>query len=56
MEEVSLLLWLSIIAIIYVASFKDDFTKEKIDKALPFLIVMGIIILTFGILMSWVGA
>jgi hypothetical protein len=50
-----LLLWLTVIAIVYVASFSNDFTKEKIDKALPFLIVVGLIVLVFGILSSWVG-
>ena len=48
----SLLIWLFIIATVYVATFKGDFTQEHIDKALPFLIVVGIVILVFGILLS----
>lgn len=48
----SLVLWLTIIAIVYVASFKDDFTKEHIDKVTPFLIGVTLIVFAFGILTS----
>lgn len=48
----SLLMWLVILSIVYVMTFKDDFTKENIDKALPFLIVVSLIVLVFGILTS----
>lgn len=51
-DRMSLLIWLFIIATVYVATFKGDFTQEHIDKALPFLIVVGIVILVFGILLS----
>ena len=45
-----LLLWLIITAIVYVATFKDDFTKEYIEKASPFLVVIAFIGLVLGIL------
>lgn len=48
----SLFLWLFIISVVYVATFKNDFTKETIEKSAPFLIAIGLIIAAFGILTS----
>lgn len=48
----SLLIWLVIIAIVYVVSFKNDFTKEKIDKAGQFLVLIGFVLLLLGIIFS----
>lgn len=50
-----LLFWLAIAAIAYVSCFKDDFTKENIDKFVPFLATMTAVILIVGSLLSWLG-
>lgn len=41
-----------ILVIIYIASFKDDFNKEDIQKALAFVVVVSIIILVLSALGS----
>lgn len=46
----SLLIALTVSAVVYVGCFKNDFTKEHIDKAAPFMIIVSIIIFTLGAL------
>lgn len=51
----SLIVWLVISVIVYITAFKDDFTKEHIDKAMPFIITVSFILLLFGTLLSIAG-
>lgn len=44
----SLLIMLAILIVIYVVCFKDDFTKEHIDKASPFIIVVSLVLFILG--------
>lgn len=37
-------LFLFVATIIYIVSFKNDFTKETIDKVVPVLVLVGAII------------
>lgn len=37
---------------VYVKTFQQDFTKENIEKASPFLIISAVILLLFGIIGS----
>ena len=46
----SLLLWIFILIVIYVVTFNNDFDKEVIDKTLPFIVVIGLIVLLFSII------
>ena len=46
------LIWLAIIVIVYVVTFKQDFTKETIEKVSPFLIIVAIIVLLLGLLLG----
>lgn len=39
----------------YVATFKDDFEKENIEKVLPFIIVACLLLIVLGILGSVVS-
>ena len=45
-------LFLIIVIIVYVMSFKDNFTKEHIDKVTPVLIIGAVISLVLCILAS----
>jgi len=46
-------LYIGIVFIIYVSSFKDDIKKEYIDEALPFIMAVAIIFILIGILGSY---
>lgn len=47
------LLWFLVIAIIvYVASFKSNFNAEQVQKVVPVLVGVTVICLLFGILAS----
>lgn len=45
----SVLLCLFIMIVVYIASFNKDFDKELIDKTLPFIVGIGIIVLILSI-------
>lgn len=47
-----ILLFIAIVCTVYVAVFKDNFTKEHIDKVLPFLILIVVVSLLLCILTS----
>lgn len=51
-----MLLYMGLIATVYVQTFKDDFNPEQIDKAGPFIFIAcgGLIVL--GILGSLLGS
>ena len=50
-----LLFWLTISATVYVCCFKDDFSKEHIDKVVPFLSTVAVVIIVLGSLLSALG-
>lgn len=45
-----ILLFLAILIIVYVASFKDNFTQENIEKVTPVLAIIVIFIVVISIL------
>ena len=46
----SLLVWIFIAVAVYIGVFNVDFTKETIDKVIPFIIAIGAIILALSII------
>lgn len=50
-----ILFFIIVFIIIYVKSFKDNFTAETVDKVSGALLVIAIIILLLGILSSILG-
>ena len=50
-----ILLFFLIITIVYIASFKESFTQENIDKVQPILIMSGVVIGLVCILYSFVA-
>lgn len=46
------LMFIVVFVVIYVQSFKDNFTKEHIDKVVPILALVGIVSLSLCILVS----
>jgi hypothetical protein len=50
-----ILLFFLIITIVYIASFKESFTQENIEKVQPILIMSGVIIMILCILYSLVA-
>ena len=44
------LVFLTILIMVYVATFKKDFTQETIEKAFPFIIAVCAISIIFSIL------
>lgn len=50
-----ILLWVSVTIAVYIVSFKDDFTKEHIDKVAPFIILLVAVSLILCTLMSVLG-
>ena len=46
------LMWMIIAIIVYITSFKDEFTKENVDKALKFVTVIGVIVILLGLFLS----
>lgn len=47
-----ILLFIMVLLIVYVKSFKEDFTKEKIDKVATALYVILVLVAIYGILSS----
>ena len=43
---------IAILVIIYIASFREDFDKEDIQKALAFVVVLSVILIIFTALGS----
>ena len=50
-----LLLFIVILIIIYVKSFKDDFTQEKISKVVPVLVFVTVVSLVLMVLASLIA-
>lgn len=48
----SLLVFLAVAIIVYILSFKSDFTPEHIEVAAPFVIIVSALLLFIGILGS----
>lgn len=46
------LLFLCVLCVIYINTFKDDFTKEKIDKVAPIITLTVVIVMALCILTS----
>lgn len=46
------LLFLVAVFVLYVKSFKDDFTKENIEKVAPVVILIAVIVIISSILSS----
>lgn len=49
------LMYIGIAIVVYVATFKDDFTEEHIQKVTPFISIIVLLFLVIGILGSIVG-
>ena len=47
-----IILFIAIVAIVYIKSFKDNFTQETIDKVAPILLIIAGITLVFMLLIS----
>lgn len=47
-----ILLFIIVLLIVYVKSFKEDFTQEKVDKVATALYVVLILVAIYGILSS----
>lgn len=50
-----LLLYIGAIMTVYIVTFKDDFTKEHVDKVTAFLVVIMSVIILVGIIGSVLG-
>lgn len=46
------LIYLGVLAIAYVVTFKDDFDKEHIEKASPFIFIVSALFILIGLLGS----
>ena len=44
----SLLMWFAAIIVVYIVSFKEDFTEEYINKAAPAVMLFALIALVIG--------
>lgn len=51
-HQVYILLYLMILVMIYIYSFKDSFNKENLNKVKLTVIIVGIVSLLFMVLMS----
>lgn len=49
-----ILLFLVILILVYVKSFKDNFTQENIEKVTPVLVLVVLFVLVIGILSALV--
>lgn len=47
-----IMIYLEIILVSYIITFKSDFTEEYLSKAQPFVIVVSILVLMLGTLSS----
>ena len=54
-NRVYILLYLILITVIYISSFKENFTAEKIQKVTPALILVTIVIVLLCILSSFLS-
>lgn len=54
-NRVYILLYLILITVIYISSFKENFTAEKIQKVTPALILVTVIIVLLCILSSFLS-
>ncbi len=50
-----ILMWLGILALVYVITFRDDLPKEDFHKASVFLIIITILIVVGTVLFSLFG-
>lgn len=48
------LLFFVVVVVIYISSFKDDFTKEHMDKVTPAIILLTVFVVVITILSSLV--
>ena len=46
----SFLVFITVLVLVYVVTFKKDFTQETIDKAFPFVVAICTISIIFSIL------
>ena len=49
------LTFVGVLIAVYVYTFKDDFTKEHIEKAVPFIVILIAGLFLLGVLTSLVG-
>lgn len=54
-NRVYILLYLILITVIYISSFKENFTAEKIQKVTPALILVTVVIVLLCILSSFLS-
>lgn len=45
-------MFIGISIVIYIVSFKDDFTEQYIEKSAPFIFIVSIILILVGIIGS----
>lgn len=49
------LLFISIVIVVYISAFKDNFTQEHIDKVTPFFILITVVSLALCVMSSMLG-
>ena len=47
-----ILIYISLVVICYVVTFKDDFSDENISKAGPFIAIVSVVLVLIGIIGS----